>query len=143
MVGTLRFAHPAKPALVCRCPTPSLQAKRSNPSRRNGKAIFVTYRGRSASRWWARCALPTLRSPLACAVLPPRHCKRSEAIHLAVTERRSSQHSGVVRRVDGGHAALCPPYEATRSRGDHSPLIIPASIRRRLKRRASAPFLQA
>src|SRR5215203_4155210 len=62
MVGTLRFAHPTKPARVCRSPTPSLQAKRSNPSRRNGKAIFATFRGRSASRWWARCALPTLRS---------------------------------------------------------------------------------
>jgi len=47
---------------------------------------------------------------------------------------------------DGGHAALCPPYEATGSRHDdepHSPLIIPASIRSRLNLRASAPFLQA
>jgi putative transposase len=60
--------------------------------------------------------------------------------------RRSSQHSGLVRRIDGGHASLCPPYEATGSRHDdepQSPLIIPASIRSRLNLRASAPFLQA
>jgi REP-associated tyrosine transposase len=25
--------------------------------------------------------------------------------------RRSSRHSGGVRRIDGGHASLCPPYE--------------------------------